>query len=597
MPRSRSRSPDRHRSSRRRSRSPDRHDRRDRHERDSRHDSRHDHHDKRSTHRSRSPERRKRSRSPPREAPPAKKPTTIEDDAARRQRAAELEASLASTLASLGIPGLPSSAPSATTSAAAAATAAATVATPAAPTRAPVLASAAALRMDDRGRVVDQTGAVVKQEESVATLMANKRPKIEAEAPPKRHNPYWQADTKSALKNKHNRPRRDLVFAEAGKFIEQAEQHRAVAILKETLGDAKTAAPREDKDVFMGDVNQIELGDRARVMGAPVAPPVVVPDIEWWDAPLLTNHSYKDVRLTPNDRALNDDDLRRIDLVLKKMTILVEHPIPIQPPGDNSAPAARPAMLTQKEQAKLRKATRREAQKEKQDLIRSGLMPPPPNKVKISNLMRVLTTEALMDPTRIEAEVRTQMDERRQEHDKANAERKLTASERRKKKIKKLCGNLTSAVQVAVFRIWDTSNKSCMWKVFKNCIQNHCSGVTIVTGTPGLNIFICEGPPKCLSRIRKLLEKRIKWTAKERPPRSKDGSAPAAAAGADDDEPEERETDEKRARLVWQGDVMQAQFVQYKLEEFQSEGAARAFLRNNNCEQYLDMAKNWTDED
>jgi U4/U6 small nuclear ribonucleoprotein PRP3 len=50
--------------------------------------------------------------------------------------------------------------------------------------------------------------------------------------------------------------------------------------------------------------------------------------------------------------------------------------------------------------------------------------------VKLSNLMRVLTTEATMDPTRIEQEVRRQMDDRRQAHEDRNHARMLTADEK-----------------------------------------------------------------------------------------------------------------------------------------------------------------------
>ena len=49
-----------------------------------------------------------------------------------------------------------------------------------------------------------------------------------------------------------------------------------------------------------------------------------------------------------------------------------------------------------------------------QDLIAQGLLEPPKPKVKISNMMRVLGENAVMDPTAIESEVRQQMQERQQ---------------------------------------------------------------------------------------------------------------------------------------------------------------------------------------
>ena len=55
---------------------------------------------------------------------------------------------------------------------------------------------------------------------------------------------------------------------------------------------------------------------------------------------------------------------------------------------------------------------RRETEKEKQEKIQFGLIEKPEPKVRISNLMRVLGSEAVQDPTKVEAHVRAQMAER-----------------------------------------------------------------------------------------------------------------------------------------------------------------------------------------
>ena len=66
------------------------------------------------------------------------------------------------------------------------------------------------------------------------------------------------------------------------------------------------------------------------------------------------------------------------------------------------------------ERKKLRTQRRKERESEKQELVRQGLLEPPPPKVKMSNLMRVLGAEAVADPTAVEAQVREQMEERQQ---------------------------------------------------------------------------------------------------------------------------------------------------------------------------------------
>lgn len=73
--------------------------------------------------------------------------------------------------------------------------------------------------------------------------------------------------------------------------------------------------------------------------------------------------------------------------------------------------------------------------KEEQEKIRLGLEAPPEPKLRISNLMRALGTEAVQDPTKIEAHVREQMAKRQKAHEDANNQRKLTVEQKREKKV------------------------------------------------------------------------------------------------------------------------------------------------------------------
>lgn len=66
--------------------------------------------------------------------------------------------------------------------------------------------------------------------------------------------------------------------------------------------------------------------------------------------------------------------------------------------------------------------------------------------------MRVLGTEAVQDPTKMEAHVRAQMAKRQKAHEEANASRKLTADQKREKTIRKLKEDTTLGVNVAVYR-------------------------------------------------------------------------------------------------------------------------------------------------
>lgn len=62
---------------------------------------------------------------------------------------------------------------------------------------------------------------------------------------------------------------------------------------------------------------------------------------------------------------------------------LIEHPVPVQPPGEPAKTVAIPIILTNKERKKLRKQRRREAEKEKQEKIQFGLIEKPEPKVSL----------------------------------------------------------------------------------------------------------------------------------------------------------------------------------------------------------------------
>lgn len=64
-------------------------------------------------------------------------------------------------------------------------------------------------------------------------------------------------------------------------------------------------------------------------------PVVDVPVIEWWDAPLLLKSSY----------GQNDEDL---GLNESRITNLIEHPVPLEPPCEGPPAGPIPLMLTRK---------------------------------------------------------------------------------------------------------------------------------------------------------------------------------------------------------------------------------------------------------
>ena len=83
----------------------------------------------------------------------------------------------------------------------------------------------------------------------------------------------------------------------------------------------------------------------------------------------------------------------------------------------------------------------------------------------------LLESDAIQDPTKVEAHVRAQMAKRLANHEKANAERKLTPEERKQKMVRKLKEDTTAGVCVAVFRVRNLNNPAKKFKVETNAKQ------------------------------------------------------------------------------------------------------------------------------
>lgn len=223
--------------------------------------------------------------------------------------------------------------------------------------------------------------------------------------------------------------------------------------------------------------------------------------------------------------------------------------------------------LTQKERKKLRRQNRREAWKEEQEKIRLGLVEPAEPKLRISNLMRVLGTEAVQDPTKIEAHVREQMLKRRKMHEDANNARKLTTEQKRDKKIRKIKEDVSLGVHVAVYRVRDLTNASKKYKVETNAKQLLMTGVVVLFRD--CCIVVVEGGQKQQKKYKRLMMHRIKWD-------------------------EVKDVDGKLVSnscvLVWEGISPKRNFGEVKFKTVANEKAARELLQKHHVEQYWDLA-------
>lgn len=410
------------------------------------------------------------------------------------------------------------------------------------------------LILDSQGRTVDVTGKEIQLTHLVPTLKANIRAK-------KREEFRQQLQEKSVediseshffdprISMRSNvRNKRPLRFHEPGKFQQMADRMRMKAQLEKLQNEISQIARK--------------TGITSATKLALIAPKVEtqveeIPNVEWWDSVVLTNDSYV------------EDEEGKIPLKESAITNLVEHPIQVRPPSEPLKPAYMPVFLTKKERKKLRRQNRREAWKEEQEKIRLGLEPPPEPKLRISNLMRVLGTEAVQDPTKIEAHVKAQMAKRQKAHEEANASRRLTDEQRREKRVRKLQEDTSLGVVVSVYRVRELTNSSKRFKVEMNAKQLYMTGCVVLF--KDCNVVVVEGGVKQQGKYKRLMLHRIKW--------EEDALK----------NPSEKAKN-NQCVLIWEGVVVQRTFNDFKFKACATEKLARDHFKKHGVEHYWDLA-------
>ncbi|KAL3649600.1 hypothetical protein CASFOL_006003 [Castilleja foliolosa] len=442
------------------------------------------------------------------------------------------------------------------------------------PSKAPVL------RLDALGREVDEHGNVVNvpKVNSLSTLKVNINKqkkeafqilKPELDVDPDK-NPHFDARM-GIDKNKLLRPKKNTFqFVDEGKWSKEAE----IIKLKSQFGEAKAkelkakeAQLTKAKGELDINPNLIEVGERVITKEKRKES---IPDVEWWDMPFLQSGTYDNMIVGE----MNEENIK-----MEKITIYVEHPRPIEPPAEAAPPPPQPLTLTKKEQKKLRTQRRLAREKERQEMIRLGVLEPPKPKVKMSNLMKVLGSEATQDPTRLEMEIRSAAAEREKAHIDRNVARKLTPAERREKKERKLFDDPNALdIIVSVYKINDLSHPQARFKVDINAQENRMTGCAIIS--EGISVVVVEGGAKSIKRYGKLMLKRINWTS--------------AINNEEDENDEEKPLN--KCVLVWQGSVAKQNFNRFFVQECRTETAARRFFSDHGVAHYWDLAVNFTED-
>jgi hypothetical protein len=198
---------------------------------------------------------------------------------------------------------------------------------------------------------------------------------------------------------------------------------------------------------------------------------------------------------------------------------LVQRPAMLDPPA-HMARQGKPAQvyLTKDERRRLRRQARRERHQEQIDKIAAGLIPPPPPKLRLSNMMRVLGDKAVADPSKLEAYVREQVAQRQRAHEARNAATKLTPQEKWDRILSKRAEDEASGPpHVAVFFVADLHSPPELaaanrFKLDSNAQKLGVTGCVVAT-KPGngdgdsaarrCNLIVAEGGAKAVLRFEK----------------------------------------------------------------------------------------------
>ena len=354
--------------------------------------------------------------------------------------------------------------------------------------------------------------------------------------------------------------RKGFAFNDPGKYVKEGNQLRMKAQLEKLQASISTTARKT------GIASATQL---AKLVPKFDESSSKIPDVEWWDVLIMNPGSNYDNLESGGSAVIKNEAI----------TNLIEHPIQMMPLiSTDPANTHVPVYLTKKEMKKLRRQNRREAWKEKQDKIRLGLETPDEPKVKMSNLMRVLGTEAVQDPTKVEAAVREQMAKRQAQHEQMNAERKLTPEQRKEKVANKLKEDTSGGVHVAVYRIKNLSNPARKFKVETNAKQLYMTGCVILY--EDVNVVVVEGGPKQQKKYKQLMLKRIKW--EDDVIKEKD-LQPGLAGNVEANMI-------NSCVLVWEGQTKERNFGEVKFKQCPSEKFAREHFRKAGVEHYWDQA-------
>jgi len=235
-----------------------------------------------------------------------------------------------------------------------------------------------------------------------------------------------RTNSKEVLKKRKRRLA--FQFIQKGSIVSKAEQIR-------THGEKYD--PLLDKEALKGARPQMQARALQRVTFK-VKHHDKIPEVEWWDKPLLKNKiAYHTEKFTKNRKGnpaeeekreiqWHESNIKKIESMDfdngyfedSKITPQIFHPKSISNPNQTSSTVEIPTFYNKDERKKMKRLHRQAKEQEKRDKIALGIIQAPPPKITLKNFMNVMTQgkNAFIDPTQAEQFARAQTEARLKAH-------------------------------------------------------------------------------------------------------------------------------------------------------------------------------------
>ena len=310
-----------------------------------------------------------------------------------------------------------------------------------------------------------------------------------------------------------------------------------------------------------------------------------MPELEWWDEFFIPPTDASAAGEVKTNKHRFEGALTDKDIFTERITHYVQHPVPLKNEQvESNKQITVPFFLTEQEKKKLRRKKRLEKERDRQEKVSLGLMPAPKARVTLSNYLRVMTKEAIADPSKCEREVKKIVAQRIQDHLNRNEAKKLTREQKEAKMKRKHDRDLSRECRVAVFKIQKVALQATLkFKVDMNAQQLHLGGVCLIADhhiAPDLpHLVMVEGGATAVRRFKKLMLRRIQWTSGQATPQEKE----------DEDMDAVKESSCGQCVLVWEGIAKKKSFEKWRVLDIRTDHEARRYLSEKGQEHVWNM--------